>query len=159
MTIDEIKLLVTKSVKKLRDENPHLFVVDINERSIMHKFAEILQKIIGDRWDVDCEYNRNGHDAKYLDLSVDHIRSDDLTSCTVYPDIIIHKRDTSNNLLVIELKKSTNKQPRSKDYRKLSAYRSQLGYEYAVFIQFEMSSDRTLDLIQYNEEWAKNCDA
>jgi hypothetical protein len=44
---------------------------------------------------VDPEYNRDGHEVK---------RSDGVI---VVPDVIVHHRGTSDNLLVIEVKKST----------------------------------------------------
>jgi len=42
MKLEEIKKMIAKSVKRLRRRDSHLFDVDINERSLAHKFAEIL---------------------------------------------------------------------------------------------------------------------
>jgi hypothetical protein len=54
----------------------------------------------------------------------------------VVPDIIIHQRKSDNNLLAIEIKKTTTKENRFKDHAKLEAFRGQLGYKYTLFIDF-----------------------
>jgi hypothetical protein len=47
----------------------HGFLLEhnLNERSITHKFAELLQRVFPE-WDVDCEYNRNHDKMKTLNL-------------------------------------------------------------------------------------------
>jgi hypothetical protein len=84
-----------------------LLEVDINERSLTHKMGEYLQRAFPE-WNVDCEYNRLGEGRKVLPDPVD-IDSADADGITVYPDIIVHKRRERDNLLVIEVKKSTNR--------------------------------------------------
>lgn len=61
--------------------------------------------------------------------------SADTNATTVYPDIIVHRRGTSDNHLVIEIKKQTGG-PSERDLQKLRALRSQLGYRFALFIRF-----------------------
>jgi len=60
----------------------------------------------------------------------------DTNGKTVYPDIIIHKRGKSENLLAIEVKKTTSQENSEFDHEKLKAYMSKrgLGYQYALFI-------------------------
>ncbi|MHB1868016.1 MAG: hypothetical protein ACYCPP_03625 [Nitrososphaerales archaeon] len=48
-------------------------------------------------------------------------------AATVYPDIIIHKRDSHENLVVIEAKKSTNREVET-DILKLKQFKQKLGY-------------------------------
>src|SRR5256885_14360324 len=97
----------------------------VHERSMTHKFAEALQSVFPS-WHVDCEYNRHGKIPKTIDLP-DH------PDKTIYPDIIIHRRSSSTNLLVIEAKPSDASQKEiDYDRRKLNAYISgKLGYRYA----------------------------
>jgi hypothetical protein len=86
-------------------------------------------------WD---SYNRDGHDPKRLNLSAECTKASEEGS-RVYPDIIVHRRGTDDNLLVIEMKKSTNSIPRHCDLEKLKEYRNQLGYNYALFVEFRIS--------------------
>jgi len=74
---------------------------------------------------VDCEYNRNLLAAKKTTAG-DKIR----------PDIIIHKRLTQNNCVIIEVKKSGKSSQKSvADIKKLeNAINGNLGYDLGVFI-------------------------
>jgi hypothetical protein len=119
--------------------NPaYLFETDVNERSISHKFASYLQEEF-EGWDVDCEYNRDHDDPKLLKLlkvSTLGVKPDDVQARTVYPDIIVHHRGTEDNLLVIEIKKTSNQLSNDFDIQKLEEYKRQLGYIYALFLRF-----------------------
>jgi hypothetical protein len=105
---------------------------DAHERSMTHKFAEALQSVFRS-WHVDCEYNRDGKVPKTIDLPE---RADK----TVFPDIIIHRRGSPDNLLVIEAKPSdASQQDIDFDRRKLDAYMTgRLGYRYALFLTFHI---------------------
>ncbi len=52
----------------------------------------------------------------------------------MFPDIIVHRRFTNENILAIELKKDSNDE-QGHDILKLRAYRNQLGYHHALFIR------------------------
>lgn len=143
----ELLTILKLSIVKLRKTDSHLFESNVNERSISHKLAEILQKYFGSSWHVDCEYNRDGHNPKCLHLAVDVLKSDCLSARTVYPDIIVHKRNTSDNLIVIEIKKSTNEDDRHKDFFKLKAFKNELKYKFCVFIEFSMTEQNDIILI------------
>jgi hypothetical protein len=105
---EEVRAGVHRAIATLLAEDQYLLVNDVNERSITHKLADYLQREFPDT-NVDCEYNKNHDDTKRLRLPPKtDIRSDDLDAHTVFPDIIVHKRNTDENLLVIEVKKSTN---------------------------------------------------
>jgi hypothetical protein len=111
---------------------------DVNERSISHRLASYLQHEFGD-WDVDCEYNRNHDDPKLLKLLrmyAVNVSTDDVQARTVFPDIIVHHRGTDDNLLVIEIKKTTNRLSDGFDKQKLREFKRQLGYSYALFLRF-----------------------
>ncbi len=105
----------------------YLFETDVNERSISHKFVSYLQEEFKG-WDVDCEYNRDHHDPKILNLpgiSSLEVRPDDVQAKTVYPDIIVHHRGTEDNLLVIEIKKANNPESIDFDMLELKEYKEQ----------------------------------
>jgi RNA-splicing ligase RtcB len=131
-----IERRVIRAADSLLAHDAYLLTCDLNERSITHKFAEHLQREFPE-WNVDCEYNRDRHDPKRLDLPSRHdINSDDLDAKTVFPDIIIHRRGTDENVVVIEVKKSTNTESNEWDMRKLAAFRDQLRYRVALFFSF-----------------------
>ena len=115
----------------------HLLQLDLNERTISGQLARYLQEVFRE-WHVDCEYNRNHDDAKRLELyprKSSSVRQFNNTfGRTVFPDIIIHKRGGSENFVVIEVKKTTSCESEEFDIRKLKAFKNQLGYEYAVFV-------------------------
>jgi hypothetical protein len=135
--IAEVERRVIQAADSLLRHDPYLLTCDLNERSITHKFAEHLQREFQE-WDVDCEYNRDRHDPKRLALPPRHdINSDDLHAKTVFPDIIIHRRGTDENIAVIEVKKSTNPEGDEWDLMKLAAFKDQLGYRVALFFRFQ----------------------
>jgi hypothetical protein len=124
---------VVDAAEELLRRDAHLLVTDVHERSIGHHFANYLQARFPG-WDVDCEYNRDGHHPKALrtlpDLPPDREQRE------VYPDIIVHHRNTSDNLLVLELKKTTSTATDEYDLAKLRAYVAELGYHHALFVRF-----------------------
>jgi|ERR1022692_1365860 hypothetical protein len=122
------------SLIDLLTRDRYLLEADANERSITFRFAMYLQSRLPE-WTVDCEYNRDGVDPKrlgHLDL---HPDSEDAEAKTVFPDVIVHRRGTAENYLVMEFKKSTSHVDRQIDIRKLGGYKRQLGYKYALFIE------------------------
>lgn len=130
----EIRKCITSALNKLMKYDEYLLRVDINERSLSHRLAMYLEPYF-EGWNVDCEYNRDHYDPKRLNIKRVNIYSNDTEAVTVFPDIIVHKRGTTNNLLVIEIKKSSNRNSPVYDYKKLRAFKRELCYEYAVFIR------------------------
>lgn len=99
---------------------------------------------------MDCKYNKNWATTlgnKLLAGRCTHSFAcadcGDRRGCTVFPDIIIHKRGTDENLLVIEAKiKAAAKQTREdieKDKDKIEEYLTEdtLRYRCGVFVSFE----------------------
>jgi zona occludens toxin (predicted ATPase) len=114
-----------------------------------------MQNHFGDNYDVDCEYNKNLSDIKTI-----HVLKSELEkiykfknknfkilknefTISVYPDIIVHKRNTNDNLLIVEVKKKPSNIYKIKyDFIKLKHYtkktgKSGIGYEYGAFICFD----------------------
>lgn len=140
---EEIENRIDIAVDMLKCKDLFLLQKDVNERGITHKLAEYLQQQFPE-YNVDCEYNRMKNqkmDDKYitkkLNLPIVDLRSNDTTAKTVYPDIIIHKRGTENNLVVIEIKKKLSDEDKKYDINKLEAFKKQLGYKNSLFIEFD----------------------
>ena len=126
---------VAAAVAELFTRDAFIFQVDANERSITHRLAVHLTPLFPD-WNVDCEYNRDGFDPKMLHGPGDAEDPNETNGSRVYPDVIVHHRGKPENLLVIEVKKSTSNRSDDADLAKLQALRQQLGYQYALFLRF-----------------------
>ncbi|NYB52069.1 MAG: hypothetical protein HVN35_05890 [Methanobacteriaceae archaeon] len=138
-------------------EDSALLRIKSSERSIAHKLAEHLQREFVE-WNVDCEYNRDSHDLSKLDSK--RLNSW-VTDCeenekkkngtTVYPDIIIHHRLTRENLLVMEIKKTSNRDDGSCDKKKLEAFikEKELGYQYGLFINFKVGNSIGIEELKW----------
>ncbi|SHH41618.1 hypothetical protein [Sporanaerobacter acetigenes] len=141
---DNVESKIKEALNMLIERDKELLEIDINERTLCHRLAIYIEQLF-DGYDVDCEYNRSGlGDPKKLTFeSIEKIYKNgekvrmnvkDTIAKTVYPDIIVHKRKKEENLLVIEVKKSTNKMDRNIDVKKLEKYKQELKYEYAIFL-------------------------
>lgn len=140
-----IRNLVGRAIGDLFRSDKDLFETDAAEPAISHRFAVHLQ-VYFPTWDVDCEYNRNQETIK----RVSYEKLGHYGLWNVVPDIIVHRRRTNQNLLVIEIKKSTNPEPDDGDMRKIEAYHSQLGYVAAAFFRF-LSGQQKLNV--QTEHW------
>jgi hypothetical protein len=84
-------------------------------------------------FDVDVEYNREGHERepKQLQLPPECTKS----SGRICPDIIVHERGhDQHNLLVLEVKKSTNTGSRHCDRIKVAAMMEQKHYMFGALV-------------------------
>lgn len=138
---DEIKSCFFIALDQLFKNDAFLFESRANERSIAHKLAEYLQQQFNG-WHVDCEYNRHGLNPK----RIPGIESCEVekSSKLVLPDIIIHHRDTDDNLIVVEIKSRKNKEGDECDNAKLIAFTNQNGdykYQIGLFIGFDELSE------------------
>jgi hypothetical protein len=132
---NDIERFVQAALGRLYDRDAEILRNDVNERTITHKLAEYLEPEFPG-WNVDCEYNRNHDKTKKLQsLRGDVAPIDDTDGISVFPDIIVHKRITDENLLVIEVKKSTSRRSSDFDKQKLLAFKEELNYQHALFLQ------------------------
>ncbi|GEN23095.1 hypothetical protein HCU01_10440 [Halomonas cupida] len=115
------------------EEQAQLLRNDASEQAISHQLAMKFAPHFPE-WHIDCEYNRRMEDVKRLIYAVSP--TGDACERNVVPDIIIHRRMTNDNLLAVEIKKSTNQEHSFKDGAKLAAFRDQLGYQNSLFIRF-----------------------
>ena len=167
-----IKKAVKNSLSQFMLRDTYLLKEDVSERAITHKLAEYLQHEFGSFYSVDCEYNRNfllqGRSKRIHVLekeikelvkskpSIEIINDLAYREISVYPDIIVHKRGESSNLLVIEVKKSNNQIGNKLDSLKLEAYTdsseaNNLHYQFGLFINFDMSSYLNNELTWYKD--------
>lgn len=127
----EIEGRMSIAIRTLLKEDLFLLRNDSDEWSISHKLAEYLQKQFSD-WHVDVEYNRDKDQKKELDNKA------------VRPDIIVHIRNTNNNLLVIEIKKSNNLNQVDSDRKRLLRFTSHEGrykYLFGVLVTFYVAEE------------------
>jgi len=146
-TNEEIKRKVNIAIGILFKNDSFLLENNVHERSIAHKLAEYLQIQFLD-WDVDCEYNLKELEIKELE-GISQCSSHRATD-RVLPDIIIHKRNSNYNLLVVEIK--TNYQDDAYDIEKLKLFTANNGeYKYVLglFIKFNRSNNPSM-------RWFKN---
>ena len=166
--LDKLRNVIQRAFKKLLENDSFLLENDLHERAISHWFAVYLNDEIQDsfrkeKYNVDCEYNRDitrsDGRVKKAFLLRDEINAEFKNSyeCqpleyfgerSVYPDIIVHKRGSNaDNLLVIEIKKSNSRFDNNFDIHKLEAYtRSEfkkdiLKYKYGVFLVINVCSE------------------
>jgi hypothetical protein len=97
----------------------HLFEKDLGERALTHRLAVHLERQFPG-WEVDCEYNRLGERTLRLPKAT-IVSTDDGNGKSIYPDIVVHQREIPNNLLAIEVRKTSNHQPLEHDQHKLRA--------------------------------------
>ncbi|NDV42067.1 hypothetical protein [Flagellimonas sediminis] len=148
MTEDTIIQWLKKSIEIFYKKDLFLVKNGVAERAITHRIGMYLQQIIGDSLDVDCEYNRMGYFdnenlyytegdyfAKRVCLSEGLVSDESDLGSRVFPDIIIHKRGTAENLSIIEIKVNGRSGDIMHDFKKLKRYKKELKYKYAIFIE------------------------
>jgi hypothetical protein len=184
MELDSIKKIIDSSLSTFFKVDKYLIEENANERAITHRLGIYIESGIEDiegiaeiKYDVDCEYNvnidaENGRKeilveqneclkeyAKRIKNKEEKFYQDEIFySFSVFPDIIIHERgENSNNLLIIEVKKSTNRDGEKFDFLKLKKYTDQdseqsLKYKYGVFIYLDVENNKP------NLVWFENGD-
>ena len=110
---------VVAALQEFYARETFLFEKDLGERTLTHRLAVYIEKQFSG-WEVDCDYNRLGERR----LRLPHgtiVSTDDELGKSVYPDIVVHQREIPNNLLAIEVRKTSNHQPPEHDRHKLRA--------------------------------------
>ena len=117
--IIELMHIFEKAKEKFLKDEKEIIRIDINERTLSARLMFHLQILLLENesyketykpYSVDCEYNRmNEYKIKalkrYENFEIDD-NSDKIRK--IFPDIILHKRKEEDNLIVIEMKKSTS---------------------------------------------------
>ncbi|MGO4374570.1 hypothetical protein AB4Z21_28210 [Paenibacillus sp. MCAF20] len=141
------------AIKRLYYYDKQIIDNNSSERSITHRFAVHLGTVFYE-WDIDVEYNRNLNDVKRFDaltMQLLNNYSNNIDFLTgrkaVFPDVIIHKRGTNNNLVAIEVKKShVSERLEQYDLDKINGYiiDKSLNYKYVAFIKLGSTDDNEL---------------
>jgi len=111
MNFKELEASVMRAIDMLYAFDSTLISQGTAEWSLAHRLAVYLERELPG-WNVDCEYNRQGHGPDSKKLS---------HGSRVRPDIILHHRghpDIRHNLLAIEIKKDGT----ASDYDKVCEY-------------------------------------
>lgn len=143
MDTEDVRKRLDDALRELVKIDRHLFDTNASERSIAARLAMLLQNRFP-QYKVDADYNRAGEVPKQLRLPAEcaGYRDGDEKSLAV-PDVIVHCRGPAGpNLLVIELKKTTNSDKGHCDSVRLRALREQIGYQYGALIVCETRKGR-----------------
>jgi len=128
---EEIKKKVEKSIIFLLKNDLCLMKNNANERAITSKLAYYLQDEFQE-WHIDCEYNRISNDSQK--------RRDDKT--LFIPDVIVHIRETKNNLLIIEAKNSNGKNNDEEErLKEATSPNFKFRYQFGLLITFYVLDD------------------
>ena len=150
---EEIEQAIDNAVKKLfaRDEVLLNRDYNINERTVTHRLGMYLAEEFPEE-DVDCEYNRmlvsdESSVVKRIKLKAqeEYTEIDDTDAKTVFPDIIVHRRQTNRNLLVIEVKMAWKNSKGDFDKLKAGAYKESLGYQFSVYLELGQNGISNLE--------------
>lgn len=129
MTRDEAAAIVETALDRLVRYDAQLLDLKACERAIHFKIAHYMarSRAIRRPLTLDCEYNRHWSEDKLLWL----FRSP--RASKVFPDILIHERDSdANNMVALEIKRPG--QSLHRDHEKLRAFRNQLMYHHVGHI-------------------------
>jgi len=145
MTKRIVQAKIKRALQALFVKDMKLFESGVGERAIAARLAVHLAEEFPN-WHVDPEYDRVHHEGEPEPKKYKPQRGQ---KHRAIPDIIVHKRQQPVNLLAIELKKAKNTRDRDKDFEKLKAYRTQLGYSFAVFLEVGIREDRPTYSIRF----------
>ncbi len=168
MNLEETLKNFDEALQEFIKEEKYILENNLSERCITHKLGNYLEeKFLG--FDIDCEYNRKynlvkmANDIKriiiseeeMIEIAKDRINENDTYS--VYPDIIIHKRKSDNNHLIIEIKKSNNKNLSDKrfDKKKLERFTCKVDndlkheYKLGIYLEIGVEGETGNKLVKY----------
>lgn len=128
---DLMEKAVEDAVRLLFKNDAFLLESNVAERAIAPKLAQYLGPYFPSH-KVDVEYNRHGLEPKKVNLpEYCHGGGDRL----IFPDVVVHQRGHDDeNLLVIQIKKETNPEPRDCDRAIIAAMRCQFRYRRGLLL-------------------------
>ena len=181
MTFFDVQYCVKSALELLNEKDKHLMDYNLNEQAISHQFAVKLARYFVEL-NVDCEYNGNvaadkeRKEIHLLNYKLSRFKSKkhrpylppaELVNISITPDIIIHKRgENIDNLLIVEVKKSTNKNTHAFEFdeEKVKAYtlpegfydsRNSFNYKFGLILIIGCSQCDNDELIWYENAEVK----
>ena len=149
MNRQEIISIIKKSLETLYTKDTLLMnsEYDINERTVTHRLAMYLEPVFEDEgYVVDVEYNRIRGD--YHPDAVGNLMGKRLNweknkqgSSYVYPDIIVHKRDSDDNFLLLEVKMNWKNNRKQDDLLKINEYLKEFCYKHGAYLELSDTQD------------------
>lgn len=141
MDAEVVRQRLDWALDAFRDHDRYLLDNDLGERCIAARLAFYRQvEFEDDDVVVDVEYNRLGAAVKRLETLPEECirRKTRPGDPAVVPDIIVHERgERGPNVLVIELKKTSNPEGQNCDSLRLRAFREELDYEFGALVECE----------------------
>ena len=147
---EELIDIFEKAKNEFLEKEKAIIKNDTNERTLTQRLAfylelQLRKNIKYENYSVDCEYNRKEEDIKRLKFGKNTDKKE------IYPDIIVHQRKIKNNLIAIEMKKTTSKNTdKIKDIEKLEALTDRKNdYHYTLGIYFELDITDNNNIINF----------
>ena len=147
---EELIDIFEKAKNEFLEKEKTIIKNDTNDRTLTQRLAfylelQLRKNIKYENYSVDCEYNRKEEDIKRLKFGKNTDKKE------IYPDIIVHQRKIKNNLIAIEMKKTTSRNTdKIKDIEKLEALTDRKNdYHYTLGIYFELDITDNNNIINF----------
>lgn len=147
--IFELMDIFEKAKNKFLKEEKEIIKIDVNERTLSARLMFHLQTLLLSEiyqesykeYSVDCEYNRRKEIVKILPKEYRELEKKDKQ---IYPDIILHQRNSEKNLMIIEMKKTYSLDEGGKNENRdrlkfLTSLRKENKYKYLLGVYFEVN--------------------
>ncbi|ETS94892.1 hypothetical protein HMPREF1497_1943 [Fusobacterium sp. CM21] len=147
--IFELMDIFEKAKNKFLKEEKEIIKIDVNERTLSTRLMFHLQTLLLSEiyqesykeYSVDCEYNRRKEIVKILPKEYRELEKKDKQ---IYPDIILHQRNSEKNLMIIEMKKTYSLDEGGKNENRdrlkfLTSLRKENKYKYLLGVYFEVN--------------------
>ena len=147
--IFELMEIFEKAKEKFLKEEKEIIEINVNERTLSARLMFHLQTLLLNEiyqenykeYSVDCEYNRRKEIVKILPKEYRELEKKDKQ---IYPDIILHQRNSEKNLMIIEMKKTYSSDEGGKNENRdrlkfLTSLRKENKYKYLLGIYFEVN--------------------
>lgn len=147
--IFELMDIFEKAKEKFLKEEKEIIEINVNERTLSARLMFHLQTLLLNEiyqenykeYSIDCEYNRRKEIVKILPKEYRELEKKDKQ---IYPDIILHQRNSEKNLMIIEMKKTYSSDEGGKNENRdrlkfLTSLRKENKYKYLLGVYFEVN--------------------
>ncbi len=140
MIMSNYQQIISEALKEVVSEELYCEVAyDMHEVALCHRLAFHLENSKKfDGYLIDCDYNRSGINVKRSERNVKRHPREKVKNCGFRPDIIVHKRGSDDdNLIMIEAKKASATRPQKRKAKKrLICHAKEYKYCYAFYVEF-----------------------